>query len=473
MGLFNDKHDLINKLKIAISMSSSIDWEKEAKAMFNGGMDSLNTAKEGAKDDALGFIVDLVVSLIGTSFLNECVDKTFKSLLKPKNGGKSSLEEALQKQLKEIVRSKDKQAKVPTGFYTPDATGGYDIPVQVLDLFDMFKVSPATPEGKILYGDDQASFVNQFMGSVLQTNTAQSISSLPNTTFKFNSATKTVLVKGVYGSSPEPHTINDFFDVIFDDPNFKLIDNKKLMADIVDAILSVLAKQKTKAGLKVEELVGSIVDRVSVDETTSDEAESYYKFSPEWYEQITQQSEEKKKGVYKLHNSCEVTEVEFTIEELEGVVLALQNGGGLESLDVLVSGKVNADGGTFTPAANESMKRGILKAIITAILKNTLLSPRIWLIILLSTAFKRGYSQSELKKFIINTLGEVDVVALINEHKDSITIITKIVKTALLNILINLVIKQIIKMITPWLIERQTEALVQYKNLMLSLKGIK
>jgi hypothetical protein len=473
MGLFNDKHDLINKLKIAISMSSSIDWEKEAKAMFNGGMDSLNTAKEGAKDDALGFIIDLVVSLIGTSFLNECVDKTFKSLLKPKNGGKSSLEEALQKQLKEIVRSKDKQAKVPAGFYTAGPTGGYDIPVQVLDLFDMFKVSPATPEGKILYGDDQTSFANQFMGTVLQTNTAQSISSLPNTTLQFNSATKTILLKGVYGLTPEPHTINDFFDVIFDDPNFKLIDNKKLMADIVDAILSVLAKQKTKAGLKVEELVGSIADRVSVDETTSDEAESYYKFSPEWYEQITQQSEEKKKGVYRLHNSCEVSEVEFTIEELEDVVLTLQNGGSLDSLDDLVSGKVKAEGGTFTPAANESMKRGILKAIITAILKNTLLSPRIWVLILLSTAFKKGYSQSELKKFIINTLGEVDIVALINEYKDAITIITKIVKTALLNILINLVVKQIIKLITPWLIERQTEALVQYKNLMLSLKGIK
>jgi hypothetical protein len=473
MGFFGDKLDLITKLKIATSMSSSLEWEREAKAMFNGGMESLNSAKEGAKDDALAFLVDLTVSLIGTSFLNECVDKTFKTIFKKKPGGKSKLEELLQDELKKIIRSQNSSALVPAGFYRPDILGGYHVPMQVLDLFDLFKISPATPEGSVLFGSDSTSFPNQIMANVLQTNTPQTISSLPNATLEFNAQLKTLQIRGLLPISNEPHTINEFFDTVFNDPSFRLIDEKKVMADIVDAILSVLAKHKTKAALKAEVVLSSIVDRMSVDEETKEKVESYYRFSPEWYESIINTTEEKKKGKYVLHNSCQISEIEFTLEELKEIALKLETGSSVDVVEKIISDKIVTDGGVFTPAANESLKRGFLRAIIIAILKNTLFSPRIWLLFLLSTAFKKNYSQDKLQKFVISTSGEIDLINLIKEHQDVVTIITKFTKQALLNVFMNLVIKQIIRMITPWLIERQTEALVQYKNVIKSLSGFK
>jgi hypothetical protein len=147
-----DGLDILNRLKVTTSFGDEIlnRAKNDAQAIQAKGNSAIATAEaqiSGAQT-ALEYLLDTSVFLLGTGFLTESINKFLTSLLKRDKDGKIIFELQVKQLVFDALTKGLEDKLVPDEFITD----GYVLPVPLMDLFDLFKIDPTSPEGTTFYG---------------------------------------------------------------------------------------------------------------------------------------------------------------------------------------------------------------------------------------------------------------------------------------------------------------------------------
>jgi hypothetical protein len=458
-----DKKAIIEKIHSQASLSESlvndINELYDASLKFNGTMQSL----QNGNSDPIDFLVDIMVSLLGTSSLEDAVTRVVSKLLKKdqvQEDGKT-MEHSMKEFIFKSLKVKDNNAIIPEDFKYE----GYKVPVKAMDLFDMYKTNPESPVGKLMYGTDLDNFNFKFQSDVLMNPYARdgvTLDTLSGVTFAPDTTGLFVDMKASEGHHIGK-TINSFFQDMIMDESFELFDKKKILIDLVDVIYNFLSRNKSKGGLESEEIIKTIIDAVANER----EIETVYDFNPKVLEDIEYNSSKRKIGGFTLDLNCEVTNIEITPETLQNLIDG----------DNFTTNILNPIAEAGNDVENQALKanvfRGLLKSLLYVLLKNTLFSPRVWTLFILSSIFKTGYKQSIYVNMAIGQIPRAQhIMSLIKDKNKLIEYVGNKLLVYISDYLLNMIIKELVKKLAPLMIEIQKEKAQQYKDLLISLLNI-
>jgi hypothetical protein len=458
-----DKKMVIDKLKSTSSLNeglvNDITEVADASKRFYGNLQSLNDTN----NDPVDFLVDIIITMLGSEKLEQTVTNTVSKLFKKENkqeNGKS-LEENLKDMLYKSLKVKNDSTLIPAEFITT----GYRVPVKAIDLFDIYKINPTTTTGKLIYGTDINNFNYTFQKNVLMnssnTNEAKD-AGINGVVFKSDN---TGLLVDILGKAtiPSDTTINTFFHEIIMDEQFKLFDTKKIMTDIVDSIYNFLSKEKTKGSLQMDELIKAMVDNISNER----EIDTVFDFNPKMLSEIESNVNKRKNGSYVLDLGCSVSDIQIDLTLINNMLNP-------ETFSNTILNPIAISGNeTNNQALKENLHRGILKSLLMVILKNTLFSPRLWTLFIVSSIMKTGYKESIYYKMFTESIPQQQfILSLLKDKNKLIEYVGNELLRALCDYLLTIVIKEVTKLVASTMTEVCKEKVTQIKDLLLSLMNV-
>jgi hypothetical protein len=457
----DDKKKVIDKLKTSSSLNeglvNDINEINNASKKFYGNLQSVQDTNTSPID----FLVDIIITILGSGKLEEIINTVTSKLLrkdtKQENG--RSLEENIKEALYKSLMVKNDSQLIPETFIT----SGYRIPVKAIDLFDLYKTNPSSPMGKLMYGTDTNNFNYMFQSNVLMnplaTSQEQRLNSLDSITFQNDVSGLFVDIKSSSSVSGDTTINNFFYNTIMDD-SFELFDKKKIMADMIDAIYNYMSKGKTKGSLQTEEILKSLIDNIANERET----DTVFDFNPKTLENIEKNINKRKEGGFNLDLACNVTSIEMGLDEIETILNS-------ESFSTAILQPMGQAG---NQALEESVYRGLLKSLLFIILKNTIFSPRLWTLFIISSIFKTGYNESIYYRMGTESISQQQLTFTILKDKNKIIeFIGNTLLKALCDFLLAIVIKEVTKIMTGMMTEICRERVIQAKDLIKSLMDIK
>jgi hypothetical protein len=458
MGLFDQKLDSIAQLKVATALGDGLTSEiNQFAALRNtGSFKSLNPSNK----DAIEYAIDLMSLLFGADFLEKTVNKVMKRVFRKGPSGKMLLEDKLKTILLDNLCGSDGKRPLPADFLTP----GYALPVKVLDLFDVWKLNPVGSSENVLLGDSNG-FERMFQASVLQSATSGTLpttfTSLPGIGFKFSLSNNAVTLTGAVTKTDV--TIEDYFRSILYAPGFQLFNPGAIALEVLDIILGFVSPRRTVRALSNEEALRDITDKLANEEAV----ETVFTFNPKSLADIEARAKKRKLGGYSLDLGCEVTNV--AVAE-EAIIAALDNQPDYAGMFTeVLHGQLSSDGVELNDAIRENSQRGLLKALVLVLLKNSVFSPRIWTLFVLAKIFKVGYPQSKYSQPVATGLNSVDIHSILSDRASLVAEITSFVRATAMEYITEILMKQIIKLITPVVVQVQKEAAEAYLKIIASL----
>ena len=427
------------------------------------------------KGDAISFLTDIIISLIGTvALIGAIIDILTKSLGKIEK----DIKKALKIELKSIV-SCGVNPSLPA--FIKSTGSGIVIEVKRIDFINLFKVDANTTVGKLLYNDvtpqltDSTDF-NTFLSGVIKNDgqtfvwrnifdvTFNSVGNAtrPNNTF-------TIKAHSTYDTKTLNDLNNDFID------SLTLFNTENIVVRIVEIIFGSISFSisKTRKQLEEEEKINKIIDKmVDEDINTKDNDtqgdDGFFSFTNEEMVVIERRSSERQRGVIKIKTSEDVNSsvpvssltsftqtmsVAQTEKEKKDSLTKNLNDMAEES-----SKKVTNQGDKYTVKLNFFMS--IIKNLIKVIV-GIVLSPKIVMIFLLN--YKIVYGPNATYK---------DGVDFIRKNKKLFKQIIKRIAGMIIRILLAIAMRRITKLITDATKEKLKEKMVNKKAQLLSLTGV-
>ena len=427
------------------------------------------------KGDAINFLTDIIISLIGTvALVAAIIDILTKSLGKIEK----DIKKALKVELKSIV-SCGINPSLPD--FIKSTGSGIVIEVKKVDFVNLFKVDANTTVGKLLYNDvtpllvDSTDF-NTFLSGVIK-NDGQTFTwrNILDITYNANGAgtrpnnTFTIKANQTYDTKTLNDLNNDFIDTL------TLFNIDNIVVRIVEIIFGSISFSisKTRKQLEEEEKINKIIDKmVDEDINTKDNDtqgdDGFFSFSNEDMVVIERRSIERQRGIIKIKTSEEVngsvpvssltsfTETMSVAQTEKQKKDALTNG--LNKMADDSSGKVTNPSDKYTVKLNFFMS--IIKNLIKVIV-GIILSPKIVLIFLIN--YKIVYGPNASYK---------DGVDFIRKNKKLFKQIIKRIAGMIIRILLAIAMRRITKLIGDATKEKLKEKLATKKAQLLSLTGV-
>jgi len=224
------------------------------------------------KGDVIGFLTDIIISLLGTvALINAVIDILTKSLGKIEK----DIKNALKLELKSIV-SCGINPSLPD--FLKSTGSGIVIEVKKIDFINLFKVDPNTNVGKLLYDDvtpqlvDSTEF-NTFLSGVIK-NDGQTFSWNNIFDITFNSVgtatrpnnTFTIKANSSYNTKSINDLNNDFIN------SLTLFNTRNLVVRIIEIIFGSISFSisKSRKQLEEEEMVNRIIDKMIDEDINQD-----------------------------------------------------------------------------------------------------------------------------------------------------------------------------------------------------------
>lgn len=444
--------DVLTKIKVAVSFDDNI---------LTRAIDDVQKIQDKAStisftEDAVEYLLDLTVFMLGTGFLTKAINKFMTRLLAKDSAGKPKLEKKIKDLLFKSLTKNVGKKPLPADFITT----GYALPMSAVDLFDLFKIDPTTPEGTTFYGNH--GFNRNFF-DILQSSASSPLLMLremPNVLFKYKLFLNTITLKG------DPllagHTIEDFFTGIVYDDNFVLIDTARLIADMLNTLYNFLGSQKSTRALSNDEKLNQLIVNI----TQKTDVEKIFIFDKKQLSKIDEVVNKRKRGGYILDASCELQEVKLDIAAL-GNLTATGNYSEflINTLDVNLS----KNGVEKNDAIVDNYSKNLIKALIKVLIHHTILSPNIWMLFVLNEIFKTGYPKTKYPELILAGVTNVDILEILKGNKNVVTEITDAVYKTAVDFLTDIVIKEILKKISPFLIKIGKEKAENFLTIIESL----
>jgi hypothetical protein len=465
-----DKKKVIDKLKSSSSLNeglvNDINEINDASRKFYGNLQSIQEGNNNPVD----FLVDITITMLGTEKLEEIVNKICKKMLKKddqlntkgsNNEGNLSFEERIKEMLYMSLRVKDDNLPMPIDFITT----GYRIPVKAIDLFDLYKTNPSSTMGQLTYGTDINNFNYKLQSNVLMnplaTSQAQRVG-ISGVTFQSDNTGLFLDIKADSFITDKTTVNNFFYDIIYDN-KFELFDTKKIMADLIDEIYNFLSKTKTKGSLQMEEIIKSIVDNISNEK----EIDTVFDFNPDTLTKIEDRINKRKNGSYLVDLGCNPTDIELDMAFIDEMLNP-------ETFSTSILSPISKSGNDpSNQALKENIHRGIIKAMLFVLLKNTLFSPRLWTLFIISSIVKTGYSESIYYRMMTESIPQQQFVfSMLKDKNKLIQFIGNEILKLLCDYLLEIVIKEITKLVTGMMAEVCKEKVAQVKDLLISLMNV-
>lgn len=456
-----DGLDLLNRLKVTTSFGDEIlnRAKNDAQAIQAKGNSAIATAeaKISGAQTALEYLLDTSVFLLGTGFLTESINKFLTSLLKRDKDGKIIFELKVKALLFEALTKGLEDKVVPNDFITD----GYILPVSLIDLFDLFKIDPTSPEGTTFYGRN--GFNRNFFQNILQSSASTpylALPEMPGFLFKYNLILNTVTIKG--DPSITGKTIKEVIGNIVLSDDFVLIDTSRLIADVLNTLYNFLAGKKTARALRNEEMLEAVVAKISQEMVS----ERVYSFTNEEKDKINATVVRRRQGGYILDAACELQKVVIdpaaidTTSDPENYTEFLMN-----LLDV----HLQVNGVEKNEAIVDNYSKGLMKAFLLTLIHHTLLSPSVWTLFLVTRCFRVGYPQTGYNDLIATGLGNIDIGDLIKDHSNIFDKLSKRLQESILDYFMDVLLKALLKKLTPFLIKVGKEKAENYLSIIESL----
>lgn len=252
----------------------------------------------------------------------------------------------------------------------------------------------------------------------------------------------------------------------------KLFNNVQVISSIFDEILGtkILSINKTTEQLTAEAQIKSIVDNIinNVEDETYIVDDSYYTFSNDTYNEMLENSEKKKNGIF-TYNPNTNTNLEVDQE------LLLNSLDGLKADDLSISEQTKIFTDTIDTVTNDlinnsgiglefetSFKTNIIKTILTKLMLTismTILSPKIIFLFSMTTR-------------IFGLDDENNVVDFIKKNINVFKLIVLAIRDAIITELINSIKELLAPMITSMVMELTKEKFAIYKKVLKNIKKI-
>tara|TARA_R110000796_G_scaffold58413_4_gene134873 strand:+ start:25290 stop:26747 length:1458 start_codon:yes stop_codon:yes gene_type:complete len=442
---------------------------------------SNSIASISQKTNSLNFLIDLNKALIGFESLKESLVEVLTYNL---DEIELDIKQAIKKALKSMV-SCSINPKIPQSFID----NGIDVELSKIDLLGMFKTSPFSPAGKLLYNDpnglsDSTDF-NTFLYNTIQGNTTgtwgaittgndilqirfdeEGVSSeLPNNTINIKPSEH---YTNELNNKKLPDLNNDYIDSI------KLFDSAKLINNIIESVFGTvsLSINKDKKQIKNEIKIQDIIDRIINTDCDMVIDDSYFVFTNEELNSIDSRVEDRRKGKTVVTTCDDVdSSIEFdTLTSLNDELTPLLNQPSTSQLIEITTTIVRngLDALANDSASNvdekdklsikinfiEKMLRHLMSAIVSVIL-----SPKLIVILAVNHTIVHGEAFDNTEDFI-------------KKNRGLITAVMQSIRDAIVGILMDKILKEIKILVTDNIIKTQIEKVKYKKAQIASLVGV-
>ena len=435
------------------------------------------------KTNSLNFLIDLHKSLVGFNSLKESLIQIITYNL---DEIELDVKQTIKNSLKSMV-SCGTNPTIPQSFIDR----GIDLELNKIDLLGTFKVNPTSDEGSLLY-DDVDNYLNSvdfntFLYNAIQNGTTtewgESTTNEKILKVKFNengvsstSQNNTINIKpsDLYSNESNGKKLPDFNNDYID--SIKLFNSAKLINSVMDSVFGVITSKtkKTAEEIKRDIKINEIIDRVinSNDDEIIDD--SFFTFSNDELNDINYKSKLKQSGKSIITTNNEVDSTisfdrlnKLDKELSENSLMLNKNDEDMLKIATLVSGGLD-------DLATESVQNinlgdqlngkinfieKILRVIMTNMV-NTLLSPKMLIILSINHKIVHG------KTFD-------DVEAFIKLNKTLITSVTKTIRNSVINILMDKILKEVKNLAINNFAKTQAERINSKKAQISSLIGVK
>jgi hypothetical protein len=417
--------------------ASRVLTETLPKSKLTSSMPSINN-----QTNIILFITDLIQALVG---FQELVDSVIEILTTSMAEVERVIKIALKTQLNSIV-SCGINPSLPD-FIKSDGKGVV-IEVKKIDFFDILKIDPNSPSGKLIYDDVTPTYIdssdfNTFLYGVLQTPyTTRTWKGILDFTFeptdsKGVNPNNSLIIKA--NSAYESRTINDLNNNYID--SLTLFDVTKMVNKIIDTIFGSFSINRTKTPkqLEAEAKIDMIVDKIiDADECIAFD-DSFFVFDSEEITEIEARANDKKRGIIKY-----VTSVSFDASVPEEALTNLNTEFGTavtiqEKRDVLTKNLDDMAEATSSDSPNPEDKTAIKLNFFQLILSNFvkavvsfILSPKVVCIFLIN--FKIIYGEGATF---------TDAIDFIKKNRTLVVTVTKKITELIVKELMKIVGKEI------------------------------
>ncbi len=408
--------------------------------------------------DPVGFVLQIAGLLFGAEFLETRLNKLMRTLAGTVDEP-GELETLLKGSLYQACVAGLGQEPIPTAF----ATTGYQLPVRLLDLFDLFRVEPGTPAGSVVHTKVEKAIIENVLR---RPGISQRLPDLPYLSFTSDPAGEVVLVKfdSAAGPAPAPTTLVDLFAEIIYSPSFRLLDPGRLALDALDVALGVTARARTERSETRQQLLAGITTALTAEIVRED----VLQFSAPALVEAQQRTSDARQG-FKLTLGCGPEYRVLPVEDLLAAVPGPEPDLELAYRTVSVSHLQQTGQAGVGAPVRDAFSGQVLRALILVILRNTVLAPRVWTLLLLSRIFRVGYPETRYNRFISASLNEVDFHELLEPTRPLLETLTKTVTRVALDFLTAQLLGQVRKLVAPMLKRVVGEQAQAYERLLTSL----
>lgn len=402
MATYNNKIDVINKLKVYTSI-------KNSKSINVEGENSIGSLSSNNNDE-IGYLLDIIVGTLGTTYLTSIISGVLGKFI-PKSS----------KDVRNIMLSNLTNNNLPILPQT------IQIPVAMLDLFGLFKNDPNSTQGLNSYPND--GFTKDFYNNCLKKPNQVHIYKSLN--FKYIENLKVVEV-----SNQKSDDTNSFFNALL--PT-QIIDSKQLIAEVLNNIFSTLNKNKSKSDLTNEIQLDKILNKLTKD---TFEDNQIFIFNDTEVNDLERELQNKINGVTTYDYVCGEIEAFLNVDDFNNEVdlinnLITMNADVNTRLDSIVNKSTeNSLLTTDNKAAiKDNFFKKFIKSILNVLIKTLFLGPLgLILLILSNPSLVNGFN------------GIVDVLKNI---KESLKKILCNIKKILVDFIFSLFRKEILKIVIP------------------------
>jgi hypothetical protein len=372
--------------------------------------------------DPLGFTLQVAGLLFGSDFIEANLNGLVRQLCGDQQQP-GPLEVLVKGDLYRLCVSGLGGKPIPAQF----SGAGYVLPTKLVDLFELLGVEPGTPEGPFAQG----KLVRAIVENILRRPGVRTrLPDIPYLSLEASGDGLTVTVRfdPSLGPQPAPATCVDLLAEMIYHPDFRLLDPGRVLLDVLDVILGITAERRGRAGLEREELLADMLPDL-VAEVNS---ETLRDFDAPALVAASQRVTERRTGLpvasdcqprTQRVNPAQVPLVEgpsgpdweATYRELIETTLRVEGEPGSAGSDAL----------------RDSLSSGLVRRLVLVLLRNTVLAPGPWLLILVSRILTYGYPATGYDKWISRGIASTDWTQLLRPTRPLLATVTRaLTKTA-------------------------------------------
>jgi hypothetical protein len=449
--------------------------ERGRKFNTTNSLSSINN-----KNNVIEFLSDLAIILVGYDRIKE----TFANLLSNQLSNlESEIKNNLKKEIKEFTNCNLNPSLPP---WIKSNSNGVTVQVNKVDFFNLFKTSPNSTFGSLLYDDITSGInstdLNTFIFNNMSLNKNNQIPSLGNfytwqdiIDVKFNPVglnnnnILTIKANPNYDNKSLTELNNDLIDSITIFGSSNNINVSTLLMDIFDRMFGSITssigkgKNQTKNEIEIEEIIENIIN--TEDETIIDD--SFFSFSNEENKLIDYIVNNKTQG-YGVLETCGNQDIIIDSEILIQINSNLSNSQlNVDQTSIITNSFdtiANVQSNDVSPVDRDNVRGNfiikLVKLLPTSIIKH-IISPKLMILFVINNKIIYGenYSHNDFRDFL-------------KQNRNLIRNISKLIIGKIIELLLSLVLKEIAKKVAKKVKDDNIEKLNLYRNMLTSLLPI-